>query len=108
MACIAYFGPLYCYDNPAVIETQLEDQLKISATQYGYLFSAYSLPNIIMPILGGIFTDKMGLRLSFIILISTATLGQAIFMFGGYTENFPIMVAGRAVFGLGSESFYIV
>ena len=35
------------------------------------------------------------------------TLGQAIFMIGGYQANFDVMIAGRVVFGVGGESMQV-
>jgi len=64
--------------------------------------SAY--PNIILPLCGGIFIDKLGLRLGAIIFAGIIALGQGIFTVGGFITNFPVMVAGRFVLGVGSEA----
>lgn len=61
-ACSFLMGSYFCYDNPGSIETTLEDDMKISTTQYSLLYSVYSYPNTVLPIFGGIFLDMIGLR----------------------------------------------
>ena len=67
----------------------------------------YSYPNTVLPIFGGIFLDMIGLRLGIMIFTTILTLGQGIFMIGGYKKSFGIMLAGRVVFGLGGESMSV-
>lgn len=61
------------------------------------------MPNMILPIFGGIFLDKIGVRSGLILFTVILTLGQFIFMVGGYQANFNTMLAGRVVFGMGGE-----
>ncbi len=55
-------GSNYCYGNPSPIEVTLEDDLGISQTQYSYLFSVYSIPNLILPLFGGLCLDFFGIK----------------------------------------------
>ena len=105
MACISYFAPIFCYDNPAVLETQLEEQFEITPSKFSYLYSVYCFPNMFVPILGGFAVDKLGVRISITILIITIAIGHGIFTVGGYQESYSLMIAGRTIFGIGSESF---
>lgn len=52
------------------------------------LYTVYSLPNMVLPIFGGLFLDKLGIRSGLILFTMVLTLGQMIFMIGGYAENF--------------------
>jgi nitrate/nitrite transporter NarK len=61
-ACVFLVGSYFCYDNPGPIETTMEADLGISKTQWSLLYSVYSYPNIVLPVFGGIFLDKIGLR----------------------------------------------
>jgi MFS family permease len=81
--------------------------MNITPHEYSLLFSVYGLPNIILPLLAGIYMDsKKGL--SFVLLFTTAMnfVGQFIFALGAYAYNFNLMLLGRFLFGLGSESLY--
>jgi MFS family permease len=71
------------------------------------LYSVYSYPNTVLPIFGGIFLDIIGLRLGILVFSGILTLGQGVFMIGGYKKSFGIMIAGRVIFGLGGESLSV-
>eukprot|EP00347_Sterkiella_histriomuscorum_P003991 403362165 len=96
-------GAYFSYDNPGAIEKALEQDLDISQTQYSLLYAVYSYPNMILPIFGGIIIDVLGLRFGLLIFGFTSTLGQALTCLGGYLKNFWVILAGRMLFGLGTE-----
>jgi MFS family permease len=62
------------------------------------------MPNMILPIFGGLFLDKIGIRSGLLLFTIVLTIGQFVFMLGGYQANFNLMLAGRVIFGLGGES----
>lgn len=62
---------------------------------------------MILPILGGVFLDKIGIRQGLILFTTILTLGQLVFMMGGYQTNFDMMIAGRVIFGMGGESMCV-
>lgn len=103
MACNFLLGSYFCYDNPGPLETQLEEQFKLDSTHYSLLYTVYSLPNMILPILGGIFLDKIGIRSGLVLFTTILTIGQLVFMIGGYQLNYDMMIAGRVIFGMGGE-----
>lgn len=55
-------GNNFCYDNPAVLEKELEEKMGLSSSVYGLLYTGYAIPNTILPLIGGIVMDKMGIR----------------------------------------------
>ena len=75
MACIYMLGNNFCYDSPGPLETQLEQQFNIDSTHYSLLYTVYSLPNMILPILGGILLDSMGIRVGLILFCVILTIG---------------------------------
>lgn len=89
----------------------LHDSLKLQFFSLGnnfeyyfnLLYSLYSIPNTILPFIGGIFITKYGNRLMYIIFGSCIMLGQLIFAFGCYKDYMSIMLIGRIIFGLGGE-----
>jgi MFS family permease len=84
MACFFMFGNTFCYDSPGPMETQLQKQLDIDATRYSLLYSVYSMPNMVLPVFGGILLDSMGVRFGLVLFCAILTIGQAVFMIGGY------------------------
>jgi len=81
--------------------------LKITTSTFNLLYSVYSYPNTVLPIFGGIFLDIIGLRLGILVFSGILTIGQGVFMIGGYQKSFGIMIAGRVIFGLGGESLSV-
>lgn len=71
---------------------------------YSLLYTVYSIPNMILPILGGILLDSIGIRAGLILFCAILTLGQFIFMLGGFQLNYNELILGRTIFGMGGES----
>ena len=103
MACCFLLGSYFCYDNPGPLETQLESQFGMDSTQFSLLYTVYSIPNMFLPIFGGLFLDKIGIRSGLLLFTTILTFGQFVFMIGGYKADYNIMLAGRVIFGLGGE-----
>jgi len=101
---IVVFGAYYAFDALSPIASYIISDMGITRAQYGLLFSYYSLPNLIMVLVGGILLDKIGIRKAgnlFTALCATGVLLTAA------APSFPIMLLGRFVFGLGAESLLI-
>ena len=88
MACFFLVGSCFCYDSPGALETQLESQFHMNSASYSLLYTVYSIPNMILPIIGGIFLDRIGIRVGLILFSCILTLGQFVYMLGGYSGNF--------------------
>lgn len=67
------------------------------------IFTIYSWPNIVLPLLGGIFVDKVGIRPAIMLYSGLVTFGQMFVMIGGYAKNYALILTGRAIFGMGGE-----
>jgi MFS family permease len=83
------------------------DRLGIDDFQYSWLYSIYSLPNVILPLFGGYLIDYVGIRVSILLFSVLLAAGQAIFAFGCDLGSFYIALLGRFVFGLGGESLNV-
>jgi MFS family permease len=101
---LAMFGNYYCYDALEPLAKLLQDQLHFSAQNIGMLQAAYSFPNIFTVVLGGILIDRIGTRRALLIFGVLCLIGAFITAFGA---KFPMMVAGRFVFGMGAESLIV-
>ena len=74
---------------------------------YSLLYTVYNMPNMLLPLLGGFFTDKFGDRLMTVVFTLFILLGQAIICVGSHQDSFHLMILGRFVFGIGGESLNI-
>lgn len=101
---LAMFGNYYFYDALEPLAKLLQDQLHFSAENIGLLQAAYSFPNIFTVVLGGILIDRIGTRKALLIFGVLCLIGAFITAFGA---QFPMMVAGRFVFGMGAESLIV-
>lgn len=115
MTCLGLFGQFYAFDNPSALNEQLKEHMieksSMVAGQYDYyfnlLYSVYSFPNILLPLIMGMGVDRWGCRLVIFILSMCVVLGHAVFAMGVGFGSWPIMIAGRVIFGLGGESIQI-
>lgn len=83
--CFFLMGSYFCFDNPAPLKNRLEEKpFSFSDAQWSGLYSIYSFPNMILPLFGGIFVDKLGIRLGLILFTVVLTIGQLVFAIGGY------------------------
>lgn len=105
MGCVI-FGAYYAYDAVSPIADFIMRDMNLSRAQYGLLFSFYYLPNFVMVLVGGILLDRIGIRRAGGIFVSLCALGVFITAFFSGL-NFPLMLLGRLIYGLGSESLII-
>ena len=101
---VAMFGNYYVYDSVGPLADNLQRLLGFTDTQLGTLNAIYSFPNIVMVLVGGIIVDRVGVRL--------ATLGFSVVCLVGAMVTamspwFPVMAAGRLIFGIGAESMIV-
>jgi MFS family permease len=101
---VAMFGNYYAYDSIGPVADSLQRLLGFSDTQIGTLNAIYSFPNIIMVLIGGIIVDRFGTRLSTLIFAIICTIGTIV---TAMSPQFPVMAAGRLIFGLGAESMIV-
>lgn len=101
---LAMFGNYYIYDSISPLADVLKTQLNFSDSNIGLLNAIYSLPNIIMVLIGGIIIDRIGTRKSVFLFTLLVFLGSVITALHG---SLFVMAAGRLVFGLGAESMIV-
>lgn len=64
------FGDCYSYDIPNSLSEKLKELVTHDGkneVKYNQLYSVYAYPNIILPLLGGILIDKLGLNVGIIV-----------------------------------------
>ena len=112
--CFMPFGTYYIYDFPssigtgegATIQTRFAEHGKTYNQQMNQaMFSVYSYPNTVLAFFGGILIDRLlGLRRSVLLFTSLVLCGSVIFYVGVLTVEYPVILLGRMIFGLGGES----
>ncbi len=100
-------------DNVGVLHDTLSKQFKNKMTtqefeyNFGLLYSLYSMPNIILPFIGGILMLNFGVRFVHIVCATLIALGQLTFACGCRFEDMFAMLIGRTIFGLGGETINV-
>ncbi|XP_066142142.1 major facilitator superfamily domain-containing protein 1-like [Euwallacea fornicatus] len=106
--CLLGFGSYFCYDNPSALQAHFQKDLNITETQYTILYSIYSWPNTIMCFFGGFLIDRVfGIRAGSSLFMGLTLIGQLIFTFAVYLNQYWMLIMGRFVFGVGSESLAV-
>jgi len=98
---LAMFGNYYIYDSINPLERIFLDQLKYSASMFGWLNASYSVTAVATLLIGGILIDRFGIKKALLFFSALCLLGALLTALKG---NFYLMVTGRAVLGLGAES----
>jgi MFS family permease len=101
---LAMFGNYYIYDSISPLADVLKGQLGFSDSNIGLLNAIYSIPNIVMVLVGGVVIDRIGTRYSTFLFSLLCLLGAVLTVSSGTLE---VMAAGRLVFGLGAESLIV-
>ncbi|KAI7826996.1 major facilitator superfamily domain-containing protein [Gamsiella multidivaricata] len=107
LACLLLYGNYYCYHIPAALNVQLKEWLGTDYATHQYhlnlLYSAYSLPNIVLPLLGGFLIDRLSAARMLLLFSLCVCAGQGIFAIGVSEKSIWTMVLGRLIFGIGGE-----
>eukprot|EP00088_Acartia_fossae_P043034 TRINITY_DN4526_c0_g1_i11.p1 TRINITY_DN4526_c0_g1~~TRINITY_DN4526_c0_g1_i11.p1 ORF type:complete len:594 (+),score=70.30 TRINITY_DN4526_c0_g1_i11:122-1903(+) len=108
MMCLLGFGSYFCFDNPGALQSEIKEAMNITTSQFANLYSWYSWPNVVLPIIGGFLMDRVfGIRLGTMLFAFIIILGQLMFAFGGFLDRLWVMELGRFVFGIGGESLAV-
>jgi MFS family permease len=101
---LAMFGNYYVYDCISPMADVLKARLGFTDANIGLLQAIYSIPNIIMVLIGGIIIDRIGTRKATLIFGVTCLAGAIVTSLSG---TLTMMAAGRLLFGLGAESLIV-
>eukprot|EP00743_Colponemidia_sp_Colp-15_P003953 GILK01004264.1.p1 GENE.GILK01004264.1~~GILK01004264.1.p1 ORF type:complete len:608 (+),score=83.03 GILK01004264.1:88-1911(+) len=98
------FGVYFGYDSIGSMSTQIKDEYKFTDSQIGWLYSAYALPNTILPLINGYLVDRIGEVPMSLILSGLVIAGSTMISF---TSSLEVMLCGRMIYGLGAESLLV-
>ena len=99
------FGAFFCFDNPGALQSEVKSSLNLTTSQFSSLYSCYSWPNLVLPVIGGFLIDSVfGLRLGTLIFSAFILLGQVLLGVGALHHSLWFMQVARLCFGVGGES----
>ena len=104
LVSLAMFGNYYIYDSISPLADVLSRQLGFTDSDIGLLNAIYSIPNIVMVLIGGIIIDRIGTRISTALFAVICLIGSLVTM---STGTLWVMATGRLLFGLGAESLIV-
>ncbi len=104
LVSLAMFGNYYIYDSISPLADVLTRQLGFSDSDIGLLNAIYSIPNIVMVLIGGIIIDRIGTKISTALFAFVCLIGSVVTM---STGTLWVMATGRLIFGLGAESLIV-
>lgn len=94
----------YVYDSINPLEHIFVERLGFTATDFGWLNSAYAVTAVLTLLLGGIIIDRFGTKRAILAFAVVCCLGASLTAAYGSPVS---MIAGRAVLGLGGESLVV-
>ena len=89
---VAMFGNYYAYDSIGPVADSLQRDLGFSDTQIGTLNAIYSIPNIVMVLIGGIIVDRIGTRRATVMFAGICLAGAIL---TAATGSFTVMATGN-------------
>ena len=96
-------------DSVGVLHDSLKQKFKHLGNEFEFYFNlmyaVYSLPNIILPFIGGILMTKYGSSFMYFIFGLLILIGQIVFSCGIFYDSIYTVLIGRFIFGLGGECF---
>jgi MFS family permease len=99
-----------CYKMTSGIQKHLMDEAydpPIDAERYGFLNSAVSWANLVIPLYAGPLVDRRATRHIAVTALMIGLVGQVLFTLSVNSKVFAMGVFGRAVFGIGEGSVMI-
>lgn len=103
-AALLMLGNYYVYDSIGPVADMLVRQLGFTQTQIGTLNAVYSVPNIFLVLVGGVLTDRIGVRRMVFWTSVICLIGAVLTALG---SRFAVMVLGRFLFGVGAETMIV-
>lgn len=106
-ASLAMFGNYYVYDalNPVVDLLRNPDSgLGLSYRQIGMLSTAYTLAALLVLLASGYVIDRFGARRAIVAFAALCVVAAAV---SASAQNFPTLMAGRFMLGLGAEPLIV-
>ncbi|OQR89070.1 Major Facilitator Superfamily (MFS) [Achlya hypogyna] len=108
LICLIPFGGHFVKNEMSSLQQLMLDdrEFPISNTIYGAFNSAVSVPNMIIPFVGGHLLDCKG-HVTILYFLLLMCVGQALFAWAMELHSIWLAMAGRIIFGLGEGSVVV-
>lgn len=104
LIAIASFPNFYVYDSIGPVADLLQQQRQFSDSDIGLLNAIYSLPNILLVVVGGMLVDRLGAGVVALWTSVICLFGAVLTAWG---SSLAQMAAGRLLFGIGGETYLL-
>ncbi|NCT83363.1 MAG: major facilitator superfamily domain-containing protein 1 [Comamonadaceae bacterium] len=104
LVAISLYGNFYVYDSIGPVADLLQRQRGFTDTQVGLLNAIYSLPNVVLILVGGVLVDRFGAARMTLVTAGICLAGA---LLTAFSPDFTGMAAGRLLYGIGAETFNI-
>ncbi|MFT7776569.1 MFS transporter [Roseateles sp.] len=104
LVAISLYGNFYVYDSIGPVADLLQQQRGFTDTQVGLLNAIYSLPNVVLILVGGVLVDRFGAARMTLVTAGICLAGA---LLTAFSPDFAGMAAGRLLYGIGAETFNI-
>lgn len=102
------FSLFVAYDAPATMSSQLRTAAGVDNAGLGVMFSMYSIPSMITPLLAGVAVAHAPAVWATTLLMCGVSVAAAwVFLLGASTGKFWVLCAGRLLFGVAAEALYV-
>lgn len=112
LTCLVGFGAYYSFETPSVLHNAMfrhynvTDKAKFEL-YFSLIYSLYALPNMVIPLVGGVMADKFGNKTIMLVFATFILVGSAIETFACFQKSMEIFLFGRFVFGCGAETLNV-
>src|ERR1700710_2628757 len=103
MLCLMYFITYVDRVNFSTAAAVFKQELSLSNTQVGFVFSAFAYPYLVFQIVGGWFSDRFGARRT-LFICGIVWAGATILT--GFATGLLSMIAARVLLGLGEGATF--
>jgi len=107
LACFTCVGDYYCGNLTQALQTYLMEAFKIDPLKFNTISSAAAVPNIVLPLIGGLIIDLFGIRPTFAIAGFIVIIGQVILTYGVAQEEFKYLIIGKLVGSIGAGPLFV-
>uniref|UniRef100_A0A1X7UK92 Lysosomal dipeptide transporter MFSD1 n=1 Tax=Amphimedon queenslandica TaxID=400682 RepID=A0A1X7UK92_AMPQE len=109
MVSFIYFSSYVCVESQGGLEVPIIKVMNIDTTRYSLLLVAFSSPNVLFCLVGGVIVDRaLGHKLSLILVVAMTGVGQFLMGLGAFLDHFWLMIVGRMFIGVGNEMTDVV
>jgi len=107
LACLSCIGSYFSSALLAALQTKIMALLKIKVFGFNSIIALSAVPNVLLPFVGGIIVDRLGLRIAYGLFAICACIGQAILTFGIFHGSLAFILIGQGISALGGETIIV-